>query len=182
MSSNATRNTIQSGGEVNGIRISNAESFKHRILTFPIGAAENGSTSKTFDISPDDVDAGFASAANLGFPFRILLARLNNKAPFGTNKVSTLTVTAGSTQILDTTGSPALNVIGEGASAGTQVATAGDVTRLVLTDAAKALEITAGTLFTATLASTSATPGATGLELEIVLVGVDMLDEPGAAI
>lgn len=182
MSSNATRNAIQSGGEITCRRISNAEVPQKFWVTLPIGAAVDGTTPKTFDLSASDVDAGFVSAANLGKTYRIIAARLNNKAAFGTGKISTLTVKAGATDLLDATGSPALNIIGEGASAGTQVATAGGVTRLVLTDAAKALSIAAGTVFTATLASTSATPGATGLEVEICLIGPDMLDDPTAAI
>lgn len=105
-------------------------------------------------------------------------------AAFGTGKIATVVVSKVSagvaTALNETGGTPAANIVGEGASAGLTFSTANNIVVLplksTLTDAE--LTILPGDFFTVAYSSVTGTPGATGLTTTVTGVAESMVDQP----
>lgn len=194
----------QGSTPISDLQVQSNSSFKPVKFSMPLHGtiAATAISSEPYQFLADDsasyiVDAVVGAAAQIQgreqvnplistFPAnKIKQITLSCVAGFGTGKIATVVVSkvrpgVGATALNETGGTPAANIVGEGASAGLTFSAANNIVVLplksTLTDAE--LTILPGDFFTVTYSSVTATPGATGLTATVTGVAESMVDQP----
>lgn len=186
-------------GAGGGSDLSTQGQTSFKLLNFPVyvGAAADGNFGPSFPHNIVTSAAAQAVALNQMYQLgtspavRLKQASVNALVGFGASKYTTITGfkcrNGTSTQLFETTGTPGANIVGNGAGAITanQIAGAAGATSPVtlnflstLTDAD--LIVLPGDFFWVTLASTTGTPGATGIVVTFKAIADSNIEIPGA--
>lgn len=195
----------QGSTPISDLQVQSNSSFKPVKFPMPLhGALANAGTvisSEPYQFLADDsasyiVDAVVGAAAQTQgreqvnplistFPaVKIKQITLSCIAAFGTAKIATVVVSKVSggvaTALNETAGTPAANIVGEGASAGLTLDTANSIVVLPLKDTLTDAELTIlpGDYFTVVYSSVTTTPGATGLTATVTGVAESLVDQP----